>query len=121
MGGDLDPACACDAAVVGDHWLMQILLVDSWVGVAIALFGIFAQLLFMSRMLIQWVASERAKASVIPVSFWWLSLIGAVALLIYGVMRQDIVIILAQLFGFVVYSRNLILIRRSDRADAPAG
>jgi len=94
------------------HWLMELLLVDSWWGVGLALFGLAAQAVFMSRMLVQWIVSERARASVVPVSFWWLSILGAAMLLVYGVLREDIVIILAQAFGFVVYARNLWLIHR---------
>ena len=94
-------------------WLMDILLVDSWSGVWLALFGLSAQCIFMGRMLIQWIATERARASVVPELFWWMSLIGAAMLLLYGVLRRDIVIIVAQLFGFVVYARNLWFIRNS--------
>ena len=102
------------------HWLMQALLVDSWAGVFLALFGLLAQAVFMSRMLVQWVASERAKKSVIPVAFWWLSLLGAAMLIVYGVMRSEIVIILGQAFGFIVYARNLMLISGEKRAQAEA-
>jgi lipid-A-disaccharide synthase-like uncharacterized protein len=107
-------AAADAGALTGSetHWLMELLLVDSWFGVWLALFGISAQLLFMSRMLVQWIASERARRSVMPVAFWWLSLAGAAMLLVYGVLREDVVIILAQAFGFVVYLRNLWLIHR---------
>ena len=102
------------------HWLMQLLLVDSWAGVWLALFGLAAQTVFMSRMLVQWIVSERARRSIVPVQFWWLSLGGAAMMLIYGAMRQDIVIILAQLFGFTVYARNLWLIHVERRqADLP--
>ena len=104
------------------HWLMDLLLVDSWLKVWIAVFGLTAQGVFMSRMLVQWIASERAKRSVVPVPFWWLSLIGAVMLLLYGIMDRDIVIILAQTFGFVVYTRNLWFIyaerRSASRTDS---
>ena len=99
------------------HWLMDLLLVDSWMRVWIAVFGLTAQGVFMSRMIVQWIATERARKSVIPVPFWWLSLFGAAMLLLYGVLDQDIVIILAQTFGFVVYARNLWFIYR-ERSDA---
>ncbi|MGF1501415.1 MAG: lipid-A-disaccharide synthase N-terminal domain-containing protein [Paracoccaceae bacterium] len=100
------------------EWLMRLLLVDSWWGVGVALFGLTAQAVFMARMLVQWIASERARASVVPVAFWWLSLAGALMLFVYGILRQDIVIILAQSFGFIVYARNLWLIRAA-RGQAP--
>jgi len=103
-------------AVADPDWLKRLLLVDSWAGVWLALFGLAAQGIFMSRMLVQWIASERARRSVMPVAFWWLSLVGAAMLLVYGVLREDIVIILAQSFGFIVYLRNLWLIRAEGRA-----
>ncbi len=99
------------------HWLMKTLLVDNWFGVWLAIFGLCAQAIFMSRMLVQWIASERAKKSVMPVAFWWLSLAGAMMLLVYGVMRRDVVIIAAQLFGLIVYARNLKLIWNEKRRD----
>jgi len=82
--------------------------------------GFAGQLLFTSRFLIQWFASERAKASVMPIMFWWFSLGGGVMLLVYSIWRQDPVFILGQSFGLVVYSRNLMLIARSRRNDATA-
>ncbi|MEL6980410.1 MAG: lipid-A-disaccharide synthase N-terminal domain-containing protein [Pseudomonadota bacterium] len=100
------------------HWVLSLLLVESWPQALLALYGLTAQALFMSRMMLQWIASEREGRSVVPVAFWWLSLSGAAMLLVYGVLRQDIVIILAQAFGLVVYVRNLILIAREKRAAA---
>ncbi|MEL6316832.1 MAG: lipid-A-disaccharide synthase N-terminal domain-containing protein [Pseudomonadota bacterium] len=105
------------------HWLLSLLLVDSWPAAMLAVFGLAAQAVFMSRMVVQWTASERAGRSVVPVSFWWLSIAGAAMLLVYGALRQDIVILLAQAFGFIVYARNLVLIareRRALRAEGPA-
>lgn len=104
-------------------WIMKILLVDSWAGVFLALFGLAAQMLFMSRMMLQWYVSERAQQSIVPEGFWWLSIFGASLLLTYGIMRQDIVIIAAQSFGFIVYARNLMLIharKRDARLTVPA-
>lgn len=92
------------------HWLMELLLVDDWFGVWLAAFGLAAQTVFMSRMVMQWIVSERARRSIVPPAFWWLSLIGAAMLLIYGILRKDVVIIMAQLFGFTIYVRNLYLI-----------
>ncbi len=66
----------------------------------------------MSRMLVQWIASERARSSVVPTSFWWLSLIGGMMLLTYFLRRGDPVGVAGQLFGVVVYGRNLVLILR---------
>ena len=74
--------------------------------------GLTAQLLFTSRMVVQWVASERASKSVVPILFWYLSLAGSTLLLSYSIYKQDPVFIIGQSFGFIVYIRNLILIKR---------
>ena len=79
------------------------------------LFGVVFQLAFMARFVVQWIASERSRQSVIPISFWYLSLIGSTGVLIYGIGRGDPVIILGQAFGTVVYVRNLMLIYRGRR------
>lgn len=86
----------------------------SWAWLA---FGFGAQAVFMSRMLVQWIATERAKSSVVPVSFWWLSLIGGLSLLAYFLRRGDPVGVAGQAFGVVVYARNLFFIGRSSRSS----
>ena len=79
--------------------------------------GFLGQAMFSGRFIVQWIASERKKASVIPVAFWWLSLAGGLALFAYAVHRGDPVFILGQVAGLFVYSRNLVLLRRTgDRA-----
>ncbi|MGD1871201.1 MAG: lipid-A-disaccharide synthase N-terminal domain-containing protein [Neomegalonema sp.] len=102
-------------------WIMQLLLVDSWYGVSLALFGLAGQSVFMCRMIVQWISSERAKKSVVPTVFWWLSIVGACMLLAYGIMRQDIVIIMAQSFGFIVYGRKLMLIYGGEKEEPIVG
>ncbi len=72
--------------------------------------GLAAQAMFSARFLIQWITSERRRASVIPPAFWYFSLAGGVLLLAYGVHRGEPVIILGQIFGIVVYARNLWLL-----------
>lgn len=77
--------------------------------------GILGQALFMMRFVVQWIHSERHQKSVIPVSFWYLSLIGGLIVLSYGIHRAEPVIILGQLPGTFVYARNLVLISREKR------
>lgn len=74
--------------------------------------GLLGQLMFTARFIVQWVASERAGRSVMPVAFWYLSIFGGLIVLAYGIHKLDAVIILGQLPGVVVYSRNLWLIRK---------
>ena len=78
--------------------------------------GAFAQALFASRFIIQWIASEIAGRSVIPLAFWYCSLGGGVALLFYAIYREEPVFIAGQIPCIVVYSRNLYFIYRDKRA-----
>ncbi len=80
--------------------------------------GIVAQLMFSMRFLIQWISSEKARKSVIPVAFWWFSILGGLLLLAYGLYRGEPVIILGQTFGIMVYTRNLWLIYAERRLAA---
>jgi len=77
--------------------------------------GLGGQLLFMMRFLVQWIVSEKAHRSVIPVAFWWLSIGGAAILLAYALWRRDPVFILGQSLGFLIYARNLWLIHAERR------
>jgi len=72
--------------------------------------GFVGQIMFSMRFILQWIASEKKKQSVMPVSFWYFSLFGSVTLLSYAIYQQDSVFILGQSFGMVVYLRNLYFI-----------
>lgn len=78
--------------------------------------GLFGQALFMMRFIVQWIASERAKQSVIPNVFWYFSLGGGLIVLAYAIHQHDPVFILGQLPGVFVYSRNLYLIHKNRRS-----
>jgi lipid-A-disaccharide synthase-like uncharacterized protein len=72
--------------------------------------GFVGQVIFTARFVVQWIASERKRDSVVPVAFWWLSLVGGTALLSYAIFRRDPVIITGQALGIFVYARNLVLL-----------
>lgn len=72
--------------------------------------GFAGQFLFMMRFIVQWMASERAKKSVMPVAFWFFSMGGGVVLLIYALHQADPVFIAGQGLGLIIYLRNLALI-----------
>lgn len=91
-------------------WLMGALDVNSGTELAWVVFGLSAQLMFTARFVVQWIASERARSSVIPIAFWYFSLIGGVMLLAYALYRKDPVFVLGQTLGVAIYSRNLWLI-----------
>lgn len=82
--------------------------------------GLVGQGIFALRFLVQWVASERKRDSVVPIAFWWLSLLGGVDLLAYAIYRREPVIILGQVMGIPVYARNLVLILKARRRRATA-
>jgi lipid-A-disaccharide synthase-like uncharacterized protein len=82
--------------------------------------GFFGQALFSVRLLWQWIASERGKRCVVPTIFWWLSLGGASMLLAYFIWRRDPVGILGQGFGWIIYARNLALIRAENLRQTPS-
>ena len=72
--------------------------------------GFTGQGLFASRFIVQWIYSEKKGESSIPLVFWYLSIFGGIGLLTYAIFRKDPVIITGQLFGILIYTRNLILI-----------
>ena len=86
----------------------------------LVVFGVTAQVLFFCRWLVQWLSSEKRGESHIPLAFWWLSLSGATLLLVYYVFRGEPVGVLGQCVGWIVYSRNLWLIRKRTGAPDPA-
>jgi lipid-A-disaccharide synthase-like uncharacterized protein len=78
--------------------------------------GFVGQVAFSGRFVVQWIASERAGRSVVPVLFWGLSIVGSLLLLAYALYRRDPVFVLGQSTGLLIYLRNVHLIRREERA-----
>ncbi len=74
--------------------------------------GLLGQLIFGLRFVVQWIYSERAKQSVIPEVFWYISLAGSILLLTYAILKKDIVFILGQSTGFLIYIRNIHFLRK---------
>ena len=93
-----------------------------WLGV-----GFLGQAMFSMRFIVQWLQSERQKRSIIPIAFWYFSVLGGVTLLTYAIYREDPVFILGQGAGLVIYARNLYFIWQERRgaaqnaASGPAG
>ena len=85
----------------------------AWVGV-----GLLGQAAFFGRMFIQWVVSEKSRESQVPELFWWFSFLGGVSLFTYFVWRVDVVGVLGQSTGVVIYARNLRLIHKQKRRAA---
>jgi lipid-A-disaccharide synthase-like uncharacterized protein len=90
--------------------LFEIFRVDHWGEFWWVVVGLSGQLMFSMRFIIQWLSSERARKSVMPVAFWYFSLAGGLILLAYAIYRRDPVFILGQATGLLIYGRNLWLI-----------
>ena len=86
---------------------------DGWV-----MLGFVAQAFFTMRFVVQWIASERARKSVIPVAFWFFSIGGGILLLAYALYRRDPVFIAGQALGLVVYFRNVYFIILNGRQSS---
>jgi lipid-A-disaccharide synthase-like uncharacterized protein len=101
--------------VVGDYLLdVFVLHLDWWV-----VLGFVAQAMFTLRFAVQWIASERAGHSVVPLAFWLFSIGGGLLLLVYALYRRDPVFIAGQSFGVFVYLRNLQFVLRDRRKAVP--
>lgn len=87
-------------------------ILDPWV-----VFGFLAQFVFFLRFAVQWWYSEKAKKSIVPLSFWYLSIAGSVMILIYSIKREDIVFITAQFLALFIYVRNIFLHRKTTSVE----
>ena len=94
---------------------VYVVKLDSWV-----LLGFAAQAFFTARFAVQWIASERAGKSVIPIAFWWCSIGGGLLLFVYSLYRRDPVFIAGQGFGVFIYLRNLYFVLRERKQGATA-
>ena len=78
------------------------------------IFGFLAQFIFFLRFFIQWIYSEKAKKSIIPILFWYLSIIGSTMILIYAIHIEDPVFVIGQFFAMAIYLRNLYLFKKNE-------
>ncbi len=90
-----------------------------WVELTWLTVGFMAQGLFSARFLVQWIASERVRKSIVPEAFWYFSAGGGAMLLAYAIYRKDPVFILGQAFGLMVYARNIYFIWTERRLNEP--
>ena len=86
-------------------------LKDPWV-----IFGFAAQFIFFSRFVLQWYASEKEQRTVVPMGFWYLSVLGALMILLYAIERRDIVFVIGQAAALVIYARNIVIAKRFEKS-----
>jgi lipid-A-disaccharide synthase-like uncharacterized protein len=109
---------AWEARPKAEQILLGFFNITSWTNFAWVAVGLAGQIAFFGRMMIQWVTSENKRESVVPELFWWLSLLGGIFLFTYFVWRKDVVGVLGQSTGVVIYARNLRLIHKQRKRAA---
>jgi lipid-A-disaccharide synthase-like uncharacterized protein len=97
------------------HLSEQLQSIDFWVAI-----GFAGQALFTARFVVQWLASEKVKKSIVPNLFWWFSIGGGAILFIYALHREDPVFIVGQGAGLFIYLRNIYLIYKKPKPETPA-
>lgn len=100
-----------------ERYLLGFFNITSWVNFVWVAVGLIGQGAFFGRMMIQWLVSEKTRKSQVPELFWWLSLFGGLSLFTYFVWRTDVVGVLGQSTGVVIYARNLRLITKQKRRE----
>lgn len=92
----------------------EILFKNKDIPIWLLVLGIISQVVFTFRFVYQWIYSEYKKESSLPLGFWLLSLAGSLLILTYAVFRKDPVLFLGHGLGLIIYSRNLVLIHKSN-------
>jgi lipid-A-disaccharide synthase-like uncharacterized protein len=100
---------------LGQWWTTTSTTEKSWLAI-----GFLAQLMFSMRFVVQWIASERARRSIVPETFWYFSLVGGAMLFAYAIYRFDPVFMLGQGMGLIIYGRNIYFIRNQHKLAAEA-
>lgn len=100
-----------------ERTLMGFFNITSWINFGWVAIGLIGQGAFFARMMVQWVISEKSRQSQVPEAFWWFSLVGGLFLFVYFVWRVDVVGVLGQSTGIVIYARNLRLIHKQKARE----
>jgi lipid-A-disaccharide synthase-like uncharacterized protein len=109
------PAVAIGWLLLSDTYNFPALISNKDIPVALMVWGIMGQFVFTFRFIYQWIYSEKRQESLLPIGFWIISITGSLMVLTYAIARKDPVLFLGQLFGVLVYGRNIILGLRSRR------
>lgn len=103
------PVIATCWLLLGETYNFQRMLNNEDIPLLLMVWGVAGQFVFTFRFVYQWLYSEKRQQSVLPIGFWIISIIGSIMVLSYAIFRRDPVLFTGQLFGVVVYSRNILL------------
>lgn len=98
-----------------ERHLLGFFNITTWGTFGWVMIGLIGQAAFFGRMFVQWIISERSRVSTVPEIFWWFSFIGGICLFTYFVWRVDIVGVMGQSTGIVIYARNLKLLKKEKK------
>ncbi len=100
-----------------ERHLLGFFNITTWGMFGWVMIGLIGQSAFFGRMFVQWIISERSRVSTVPEIFWWFSFVGGICLFTYFVWRVDIVGVMGQSTGIVIYARNLRLIHKEKKRE----
>jgi lipid-A-disaccharide synthase-like uncharacterized protein len=110
------PGLAICWLLTGDTYNFNKLFANKDISSSLMLWGVIGQCVFTFRFIYQWLYSEKRQQSVLPIGFWIISITGSIMVLSYAIFRKDPVLFTGQLFGVVVYSRNILLGLRQNQS-----
>ncbi len=105
----LFPLSAVIWLAAGDKYNFHTIVTNEDIPLLLMAWGLASQLIFTFRFVFQWIYMEKKKESLLPIGFWLISFVGSMMVLSYAIIRKDPVLFVGQIFGFVVYSRNILL------------
>ena len=105
----LFPLLAIVWLTAGHNYNFRTILTNEDIPPLLMAWGIASQFIFTFRFIFQWMYTEKKKESILPIGFWLISFAGSIMVLSYAIIRKDPVLFIGQVFGFVVYSRNILL------------
>ena len=110
------PGLAICWLLTGETYNIHKLFANKDISSSLMFWGVVGQCVFTFRFIYQWLYSEKRQQSLLPIGFWIISITGSIMLLSYAIFRKDPVLFVGQLFGVVVYSRNILLGLRHSRS-----
>lgn len=111
----LFPLTAIIWLTAGDNYNFHTIITNEDIPLLLMVWGVTSQFIFTFRFIFQWIYMEKRKKSLLPIGFWLISFVGSMMVLSYAIMRKDPVLFVGQIFGFVVYSRNILLWIRNKK------
>lgn len=109
----LFPLSLISLYLINNQFYLTSLFREEGIPKSVITLGVISQVIFFSRFVYQWISAEWNKKSDLNLVFWLLSIIGALLILTYAIIRKDPVLILAHSFGILIYSRNILILRKS--------